>query len=120
MRVVKNIFWLIFIGVPNALVLWVYGIICCATLLFIPFGIKAFNLAKRVILPMEADVDMNIEKHPVMNVLWASFPGALIAADLIVMGVLFSVTLIGIPIALSAFRLVKLMFFPFGAKIEEW
>lgn len=48
--VFKALIWLFFL-VPIALVLWVFGLACCCTLILIPVGIKLFIAGCRVLLP---------------------------------------------------------------------
>lgn len=53
---VANIFWLIFAGVPMAIVYVFAGIACCITVIAIPFGLQSFKMAKLSLLPFGAVV----------------------------------------------------------------
>ncbi len=51
-----NIFWLIFGGVELAITHAIFGLICCITIIGIPFGLQHFKLAKLALLPFGAEI----------------------------------------------------------------
>ncbi len=53
---IMNIIWLILLGWEMALGYIISGIICCITLIGIPFGLQAFKFAKLALLPFGADI----------------------------------------------------------------
>ena len=52
-----------------------------------------------------------------VNILWILFGGLQLAILFLVIGVLFCITLIGIPFGLQFFKMSKLAIMPFGAII---
>lgn len=56
---VLNLIWGLMIGLALAFVHLVFGIVCCLTLIGIPFGIKCFKLMKLSYAPFGATVDTN-------------------------------------------------------------
>ncbi len=46
-----NILWLIFGGLELAMAAFVSGLICCITLIGIPFGLQCFKLARVALMP---------------------------------------------------------------------
>ena len=54
-----------------------------------------------------------------MNLIWWLCGGFVIALTYAFFGVLWCITIIGIPFGLQAFKLAKLALFPFGAKITD-
>ena len=51
-----NIIWLIFLGIPMALGNFGWGLLCCITIIGIPFGMQFFKLAKLSLMPFGADI----------------------------------------------------------------
>lgn len=51
-----NILWLIFLGIPMAVENAIYGLLCCITIIGIPFGMQFFKLAKLSLLPFGASI----------------------------------------------------------------
>ncbi|WP_297959929.1 YccF domain-containing protein [uncultured Ruminococcus sp.] len=55
-RLLLNILWLIFGGVELALEFAAIGLVLCATVIGIPFGLQCFKLAKLALMPFGAEV----------------------------------------------------------------
>ncbi|MBQ9086524.1 MAG: YccF domain-containing protein [Clostridia bacterium] len=51
-----NVAWLIFFGVPMALVNLFFGVLLCVTLVGIPFGIQQFKMMKLSLMPFGARI----------------------------------------------------------------
>lgn len=51
-----NIIWLIISGLPMALHSALWGILCCITVVGIPFGLQHFKLAKLALLPFGSTI----------------------------------------------------------------
>lgn len=54
--VIINVFWMIFGGIPLALVSLLDGILLCITIIGIPFGMQCFKMAKLALMPFGARV----------------------------------------------------------------
>ncbi|WP_296028997.1 YccF domain-containing protein [uncultured Treponema sp.] len=52
------------------------------------------------------------------NIVWFVLYGFISGLAWLVIGLLWCVTIIGIPVGIQCFKLLKLAFLPFGAKIE--
>ena len=61
MRTLGNIIWFIFGGWANGLAWFFAGIVCCITVIGIPFGLQCFKLAKLSLAPFGAVVVYEIE-----------------------------------------------------------
>lgn len=118
MKLLLNILWLIFGGLITAFIWFILGLLLCITIIGIPFGLQAFKVARLVLAPFGKDVDLNPEKHLIINVLWLIFFGWAIAATQLIYAVFFAITIIGIPLAFQWIKFAKLALFPFGAKIK--
>lgn len=53
----------------------------------------------------------------ILNIIWFFFGGLFGGLIYTFAGILFSVTVIGIPVGLQCFKLAKLAFFPFGKEV---
>ena len=56
MSTIASIFWLLFSGIPLALENLLLGLICCITIIGIPFGKQFFKIAKLALTPFGAKV----------------------------------------------------------------
>lgn len=116
MKTLGNVIWFIFGGLLSAFAHFIVGIVFCATLVLIPFGIQHFKIGMFVIWPFGKTVETNFDKHPAMNVLWIIFGGIGYFAKFVA-GILLCLTIIGIPFARQHFKLGRLGFLPFGAEV---
>ncbi len=117
MSCIGNFIWIIFGGLGGAISFALTGILWCITIIGIPFGLQAFKLANLVLAPFGKKVEGNFGKHPIANLIWFIFGGFAMAIGYALVGLLFCLTIIGIPFGKQAFKLARLAAFPFGAKI---
>lgn len=117
MKTIGNIIWLLIIGLWSAIGYAFVGIILCITIIGIPFGKQCFKLASLVLTPFGRDVDTNFGSHPIANIIWLIFAGLGMALSYVFSGVLFCITIIGIPFGKQCFKLAKLSLTPFGANV---
>ena len=54
---IVNILWLIFGGFEMAVANFVWGLVCCVTIVGIPFGLQFFKIAKLSLMPFGAEVN---------------------------------------------------------------
>lgn len=118
MRTLGNIIWFIFTGLFSAIGWCITGAILCITIIGIPFGKQCFNIASLTLFPFGKIVKTNFNKHPIGNILWIIFFGWELAIFYLIMGVVYCITIIGIPFGKQCFKLMKLSFVPMGATIE--
>ena len=119
MKTLGNILWFLLIGLVSAISWFLTGIIWCITIIGIPFGKQCFKIAKLVILPFGKVVKTDFGKHPIMNIIWIIFGGLGLAVGFIISGLIFCITIIGIPFGKQCFKLATLSLIPFGSTIEE-
>ena len=118
MHIISNLIWMLFGGLWLALLWGLVGIILCITVIGIPFGIQCFKMAKLSFMPYGKRVNSNFLKHPVANTVWTVFVGWEMALVYFIFGALNCITVIGIPRGFQCFKMMKLAFFPFGAKVK--
>ena len=118
MKFLGNLLWFIIFGLWHGIINFLAGVLCCITLVFIPFGIAYFRLAKLSFFPFGKEVSTNYEAHPAGNVIWMACGGAGLAVSYALMGGLLCITIIGIPFAKQCFKLMRLSALPYGAEIN--
>ncbi|MGL5319168.1 MAG: YccF domain-containing protein [Bacteroidales bacterium] len=116
-----NLIWVIFGGFAIAIEYFVAGFFMCCTIVGIPFGFQAFKLGIMALLPFGQEANRSEDAAGclsiAMNIIWILIGGFWIALTHLLFGVLFCITIIGIPFGLQHFKLMKLAFSPFGRTI---
>lgn len=118
MSLVLNVLWLVFGGLIAAVVWFVTGIIYMISIIGIPIGLQYFKFSRLMLSPFGKEVVIRFDKHPVINTIWAIILGWIIASGYLIIGLLWSISIIGIPVGLQWFKFSKLALFPVGAEIR--
>jgi uncharacterized membrane protein YccF (DUF307 family) len=105
-----NILWLLLGGIVLSVLYFISSLILMITIIGIPFGLQTMKIARLALLPFGRDVSF-------MNILWVFFGGAYIAVLHLVLGIIFAITIVGIPFATQHFKLMKIALVPFGQEI---
>lgn len=115
-----NIIWIIFGGLFSAIGWMFSGLICCLTIVGIPFGLQCFKISGLVLAPFGQDIQIGEFGVGGLlgNILWIIFLGWELAIGHLIFGVILCITIVGIPFGLQHFKLAKLAILPFGAKIS--
>lgn len=116
MKVLGNFLWFIFTGLWTGLGFFLSGIIWCITIIGIPFGLQFFKFCSLAFLPFGKTVEVR-ETHPIANALWFIFGGFAMTLGYFLGGIIWCVTIIGIPFGKQCFKLAKLSLTPFGREI---
>lgn len=117
MKTLGNILWFFFGGLETALMWLVFGLLWCVTIVGIPFGRRCFRIAGYSLQPIGKIVNTEFGKHPVANTVSLIFGGGILALFDLIVGLLWVVTIIGIPYGLQSFRFAELACFPFGSYV---
>ena len=124
MHLLGNLIWLLCGGLIGGILWFVAGILCCLTVVGIPFGLQCFKMASFVFFPFGRQVDTGGFGLGglVGNILWLLLLGWELFLFHLVFGVILCLTLIGIPFGKQHFKLGMLSFAPFGARItvQSW
>ena len=97
---------------------FVLGLLWCITILGIPVGLQCFKFASLTIWPFGRDVEYGGGVgRLLLNILWIIFGGLIMAILHALIGLLYCITIIGIPFGLQHFKMAKLALMPFGAEI---
>lgn len=116
---IGNIIWLIFGGILAAILWTLAGIILCVTVIGIPFGVQCFKITRFVLWPFGKEIELGNfgAGGIILNIIWLVVFGWEFALTHLIIGLMFCVTIIGIPFGLQHFKFAKLGLIPFGAKI---
>ena len=121
MRTIGNIIWLVLSGFWMGVAWAVAGLVCCITIVLIPFGVQCFKLAVFTLWPFGRTVvrDPDASALGILgNVLWF-VPGVILALGYVTTGILLCLTVIGIPFGIQNFKFVPLAIFPFGKLVVD-
>lgn len=118
MKVIGNIIWLIFTGIESAIAWGFAGVLWCITIIGIPFGKQCFKLARLSAWPFGTKVKTRFGSHPFANIVWIIFGGLELALCFGFVGLIWCITIIGIPFGKQCFKLARLSLTPFGAEFN--
>ena len=122
MKTLGNLLWLLFGGLLIALFYFLVGLLMCITLIGIPFGIQLFKLGRYALWPFGHElVDGPNEPGCVsvaMDLLWILTGWWEVALLHLVFGLLFCLTIVGIPWGLQHFKMILPALIPFGKEIK--
>ncbi|MDE6018946.1 MAG: YccF domain-containing protein [Muribaculaceae bacterium] len=122
MNALLNIIWFVFGGAMIALEYLVSSVTMMFTIIGIPFGLQTLKLAKVALWPFGTKItDASWPSGclaAIMNVIWWVIGGVPIALTHLLWGVIFCITIVGIPFGMQHFKLMRLALFPFGNNVE--
>lgn len=118
MKTLGNILWFLLVGLESGLIWALCGIVWCITIIGIPFGKQCFKIAGLTFFPFGKTVNGRFGAHPIANIIWLIFGGLELAIGYCVVGIVFCVTIIGIPFGKQCFKLASLSLTPFGADVK--
>ena len=122
MNIFLNLIWVIFGGLAVAIEYVVSSIAMMVTIVGIPFGLQTLKLALVALWPFGTKIVDNPWPSGclagIMNIIWWIVGGLPIALTHLALGLVFCITVIGIPFGLQHFKLARLALFPFGTSIS--
>lgn len=121
MKILGNILWLIFGGLFTAIEYFAAGVALAITIIGIPFALQSFKLGIMMLSPFSQKA---VKRETgsgclwsIMNVIWFFVGGFWIALTHLIFGILFYITIIGIPFGNQHFKLMATALSPFGRDI---
>lgn len=118
MSFLGNLIWLIFGGLIAAILWFVIGLILCITVIGMPLGLQCFKMASLVLAPFGKEVKTEFGEHPIANFLWMILAGWELFLASAGIGLIFCITIIGIPFGKQWFKIAALSLMPFGADLN--
>jgi len=122
MNFIGNIIWLFFGGLFIALEYILASVILALTIIGIPFANQSLKMGMFALWPFGSEVVKKENKSSfstLFNLLWLLFGGILICISHTVFGLIFFISIIGIPFGKQHFKLAQLALTPFGREIRE-
>lgn len=118
MNVLMNVIWFILGGFISFISWGFIGVLWCITIVGIPVGMQCFKFAKMGAAPFGKEIHFSDSGTSLLiNIVWILLGGLALALEEVVLGVLFCITIIGIPFGLQHFKHAKLALLPFGARV---
>ncbi len=121
MKTLGNIIWLLFGGVFIAIEYFIASLPFFISIIGIPFAIQTIKLGVLALWPFGTQIVIKPGNpgclSTLMNIIWFFIGGIWICISHLVMGILFGITIIGIPFAKQHFKLASLALTPFGREI---
>ena len=118
MKTIGNILWFVFGGFVSGLMWLVSGLLCCITLIGIPLGRQCFKFASLSFWPFGKEVVYaGGAVSTFANIIWILFCGLWMSLFNLIAGLLWCITIVGIPFGKQFFKIAKLALTPFGARI---
>ncbi len=121
MKILGNIIWLVFGGFVSAIGYFAASLALAVTIIGIPFAFQTLKIGIMTLWPFGSEV-ITEEKDTgilslIMNIIWIIIAGFWLTILHIFFGLLFYITIIGIPFGNQHFKLAKIDFVPFGKRI---
>ena len=122
MKILGNIIWLLFGGIFVAVEYFIASIGLFITIIGIPFGLQIVKLGILALWPFGSEIVHKQSPHgclsTLMSIIWFFIGGIWIFLSHIFWGVLFCITIIGIPFGMQHFKLAGLALTPFGHDVK--
>ena len=120
MKAIGNLLWFIFGGFLSGLSWWLAGILWCITIIGIPIGKQCFKFASVSFFPFKKDIILGGGAPSTLaNILWLLISGIWLAIGNAAVGLLWCITIVGIPFGKQFFKIARLALMPFGARVVE-
>lgn len=130
MRLLGNLIWLVFGGLVMGLGWWLCGLLCFISIIGIPWGKACFVLGQFTMWPFgrEAVSRSSLTQQQDIgtgtlgllgNIIWFLVCGFWLALGHVATGLLFCLTIIGIPFGIQHFKLALIALAPIGQTIVD-
>ena len=121
MKTFGNILWFIFGGFLMSIEAFLSGCLLCITIIFIPWGLQYFKLARFMLWPMGKKVVKTANHNgfkAFLNFLFFITGGIIHYLIYDLLGLIFCITIIGIPFGRQYFKLAHFCLHPLGHDFE--
>lgn len=120
MNLLLNVLWLVLAGFWMFLGYLVAAVLCVVFIVTIPLAVAALRIGLFALWPFGRTVVKRLDAgagSTLGNLVWILIAGWWLALGHIVTGILLCFTIIGIPLGLANFKLVRVSLVPFGRDI---
>lgn len=123
MKLIGNIIWIVFGGLFVAIEYVLASVPFFVSIIGIPFGIQSLKMATVALLPFGKKITVSEQSSgcvsTIMNIIWFFIGGIWISLTHFGFGLLFYITIIGIPFGKQHMKLAKLALMPFGRTVVD-
>lgn len=120
MKTAGNIFWFLLGGGIISLLWFIAALLCFVTIIGIPLGIQCLKFAGFVLYPFGRSIEYSSKMgYFLVNILWILLCGWEIAIVSFCIGLIWCITIIGIPFGVQSIKFAQLAIMPFGAEIVK-
>lgn len=121
MKTIGNLIWFLFGGLWMVLGWTLVGLLWCITIVGIPVGVQCFKFARLAFFPFgKTIVYGGGATSLLLNILWLIFGGLALAISAAINGLLFCITIVGIPFGMQCFKFARLALTPFGSDVTSY
>ena len=118
MKTIGNLIWFLFGGLWMGLGWTLVGLVWCISIIGIPVGIQCFKFARLAFFPFGKVIVYGGGAPSLLcNILWLSFGGFALAISAVIHGLIFCITIVGIPFGMQCFKFARLALTPFGSDV---
>ena len=119
MSLIGNIIWIILGGLPLAIVWAITGVFWFLTIVGIPIGKQCFKLAWLQLAPFGKRIvdEKSSGLSFIANIFWLIFGGLELAIANALVGIVYALTIVGLPLAKQSLKLAQLSLMPFGKRV---
>lgn len=119
MSCLGNVIWVVLGGFALSVSWFVTGLLWCITIVGIPVGVQCFKFAALALFPFGKEIQYGGGAGSILlNILWLIFGGVILAIESAAIGLVYCITIVGIPFGLQYFKLAKLALSPFGSSVR--
>jgi uncharacterized membrane protein YccF (DUF307 family) len=121
-RLLLNLLWLVLAGFWMFLGYLLAAVLCVVFIVTIPFAVASLRIGLFALWPFGREVVRRPEAGSgttLGNVVWFLIAGWWLSLGHLISGVALCLTIIGIPLGLANFKLVRVSLAPFGRDIVE-
>jgi len=128
LRILLNVLWLIFGGLELAVLWWIVALVFAITIIGLPWARGAFNIGIYTLWPFGSEAvrrdalsgreDVGTGPLGMLgNIVWFILAGWWLALGHLFVGLLWAITIIGLPFAYVHFKLIPITLFPIGMTV---
>ena len=120
MKTLGNIFWFLLGGGIISLLWFIAALLFFVTIIGIALGIHCMIFAGFLLYPFRRSIEYsNKMGHFLINILWIMLCGWEIAIVSFCIGLIWCITIIGIPFGIQSIKFAQLAIMPFGAEVVK-
>lgn len=118
MKTIGNLIWFLFGGLWMGLGWTLVGLVWCISIIGIPVGIQCFKFARLAFFPFGKVIVYGGGASSLLcNILWLICGGFALAISAAIHGLIFCITIVGIPFGMQCFKFARLALTPFGSDV---